>query len=93
MSETLPVVYLARHGETPWAITGQHAGRVDLPLTEHGERNARQLGERLSGLTFAKVFTSRRPPDGGDIGEATRLAAVPRRIPRRRIAAAGRGAG
>jgi probable phosphoglycerate mutase len=58
MSETLPVVYLARHGETPWAITGQHAGRVDLPLTEHGERNARQLGERLSGLTFAKVFTS-----------------------------------
>ena len=58
MSETLPVVYLARHGETAWTITGQHTGRNDLPLTERGEREARQLGERLSGLTFARVFTS-----------------------------------
>jgi probable phosphoglycerate mutase len=58
MSETLPVIYLARHGETPWNLTGQHMGVIDLPLTERGERNARQLGERLRGLTFAKVFTS-----------------------------------
>ena len=58
MSETLPVIYLARHGETAWSLTGQHAGLVDLPLTEHGERNARRLGERLQGLTFVKVFTS-----------------------------------
>jgi len=58
MSETLPVVYLARHGETAWTITGQHTGRNDLPLTERGECEARQLGERLSGLTFARVFTS-----------------------------------
>jgi probable phosphoglycerate mutase len=58
MSETLPVVYLARHGETAWSLTGQHTGLVDLPLTEHGERNARRLGERLQGLTFVKVFTS-----------------------------------
>jgi probable phosphoglycerate mutase len=58
MSETLPVIYLARHGETAWSLTDQHAGLVDLPLTEHGERNARRLGERLQGLTFVKVFTS-----------------------------------
>ena len=58
MSESLSVVYLARHGETAWSLSGQHTGRTDLPLTERGERNARALGERLRGLTFAKVFTS-----------------------------------
>ena len=58
MSEVLPVVYLARHGETAWSLSGQHTGLTDLPLTERGERNARRLGDRLKGLTFAKVFTS-----------------------------------
>jgi len=58
MSKTFPSVYLARHGETAWTITGQHTGRTDLPLTERGESNARRLREALSGLTFAKVFTS-----------------------------------
>jgi len=58
MAETLPVVYLARHGETAWSLSGQHTGRTDLPLTERGEANARALGARLSGLSFAKVFTS-----------------------------------
>ncbi len=58
MSEVLPIVYLARHGETAWTISGQYTGLTDLPLTERGERNARRLAERLCGLTFAKVFTS-----------------------------------
>jgi len=58
MSDPLPVLYLARHGETAWSLTGQHTGLTDLPLTERGDRNARRLGERLKGLTFAKVFTS-----------------------------------
>ena len=58
MSEQLPIIYLARHGETAWSLSGQHTGLTDLPLTERGERNARRLGERLKGLTFAKVFTS-----------------------------------
>jgi probable phosphoglycerate mutase len=58
MSEILPVLYLARHGETVWSLSGQHTGLTDLPLTERGERNARRLGKRLAGLTFAKVFTS-----------------------------------
>ena len=58
MNGTSPVVYLARHGETAWTITGQHTGLTDLPLTRRGEDMARRLGERLSGMTFAKVFTS-----------------------------------
>jgi len=58
MSEALPVIYLARHGETAWTLSGQHTGLTDLPLTERGERNARRLEERLRGVTFAKVFTS-----------------------------------
>jgi broad specificity phosphatase PhoE len=58
MSEELPIIYLARHGETAWSLSGQHTGLTDLPLTEAGERTARRLGERLAGLTFDKVFTS-----------------------------------
>jgi broad specificity phosphatase PhoE len=58
MSETLPVLYLARHGETAWSLSGQHTGLTDLPLTERGEQDARRLGERLRGLTFACVLTS-----------------------------------
>jgi broad specificity phosphatase PhoE len=58
MSETFPVVYLARHGETAWTLSGQHTGLTDLPLTERGEINARRLGERLRGIPFAKVFSS-----------------------------------
>jgi broad specificity phosphatase PhoE len=58
MSKVLPIVYLARHGKTAWTISGQHTGLTDLPLTERGERNARQLGERLRGVSFARVFTS-----------------------------------
>src|SRR5438034_6381791 len=58
MSETLPVVYLARHGETAWSLSGQHTGLTDLPLTDRGEQNARALGERLKGRAFAKVFAS-----------------------------------
>jgi len=58
VNEVLPIVYVARHGETAWTLSGQYTGLTDLPLTERGERNARRLAERLRGLTFAKVFTS-----------------------------------
>lgn len=58
MNETLPVVYLARHGETAWSLSGQHTGLTDLPLTDRGERNAHKLGEQLRGRSFARVFTS-----------------------------------
>src|SRR5437867_807735 len=52
MSNELPAIYLARHGETAWSLTGQHTGLTDLRLTERGEQNARALGERLIGLKF-----------------------------------------
>ena len=58
MADVLPVVYLARHGETAWSLSGQYTGLTDLPLTERGERTAQRLGERLRELTFMKVFTS-----------------------------------
>ena len=58
MKNELPIVYLARHGETAWSLSGQHTGLTDLPLTERGERTAQRLAERLKGVTFAKVFTS-----------------------------------
>ncbi len=54
----LPVVYVARHGNTAWTLSGQHTGLTDLPLTPDGERNAQRLGERLKGMTFTRVFTS-----------------------------------
>ncbi len=58
MSDTLPALYLARHGETAWTLSGQHTGRTDVPLTERGEQDARRLGDRLRGLSFAQVLTS-----------------------------------
>jgi broad specificity phosphatase PhoE len=58
VSEALPVVYLARHGDTAWTVSGQHTGRTDLPLLPEGEENACRLGERLKGMHFVKVFTS-----------------------------------
>jgi broad specificity phosphatase PhoE len=58
MSDALPVVYLARHGETAWTISHQHTGLTDLPLTAQGEAEAMRLGGRLEGLRFAAVLTS-----------------------------------
>jgi broad specificity phosphatase PhoE len=58
MSEKLPVVHLARHGQTAWNLSGQHTGLTDLSLTDRGERNARRLAKRLQGLSFSKVISS-----------------------------------
>lgn len=51
-------VYLVRHGETAWSLTGQHTGRTDLTLTSHGEEQARGLERRLKGLRFEHVLSS-----------------------------------
>ena len=58
MSDSLPVVYLARHGETAWTISRQHTGATDLPLTAQGEAEAVRLRQRLEGLKFAAVLAS-----------------------------------
>src|SRR5262249_46956147 len=58
MSDSLPLVYLARHGQTAWTISGQHTGVTDLPLTSKGEAEAVWLRTRLDGMKFAAVLTS-----------------------------------
>ncbi|MGP4085670.1 histidine phosphatase family protein [Streptomyces sp. KR55] len=49
---------LVRHGETEWSVTGQHTSWTDLPLTGHGEEQAKSLAPSLSGRTFALALTS-----------------------------------
>jgi broad specificity phosphatase PhoE len=56
----LPRLFLARHGETPWSLSGQHTGRTDLALTANGERDGIKLGQRLKQFQFAAVWTSPR---------------------------------
>ncbi|HEV3341329.1 MAG TPA: histidine phosphatase family protein [Pirellulales bacterium] len=56
--QKLPTVYLARHGETEWSLSGQHTGLTDIPLTPRGEANAQALGRRLRELTVGGVLTS-----------------------------------
>jgi broad specificity phosphatase PhoE len=51
-------VYLVRHGETAWSVSGQHTGSTDIPLTENGKDVARELGEKLNGHEFAAVWSS-----------------------------------
>jgi probable phosphoglycerate mutase len=58
--DRLQTVYLVRHGETAWSLSGQHAGRTDIPLTARGEDEAAELGRRLRGVPFVRVMTSPR---------------------------------
>ncbi len=51
-------LFLIRHGETEWSLSGQHTGRTDIGLTANGERAARELGRRLRGISFTRVVTS-----------------------------------
>ncbi len=71
-------IYLLRHGETAWSLTGQHTGRTDLPLTANGENQASRLRERLCEIDFAHVLTSplqraRRTCELAGLGGAARI--------------------
>ena len=54
------ILYLIRHGETAWSLSGRHTGRTDVPLTRQGEQEARTLGDGLRAVRFSRVFTSPR---------------------------------
>jgi broad specificity phosphatase PhoE len=56
----LPRLYLIRHGETEWSLSGRHTGSTDMPLTAHGEDEARDLRPCLRPIRFARVMTSPR---------------------------------
>jgi probable phosphoglycerate mutase len=53
-------LYLIRHGQTEWSLSGHHTGRTDIPLTVQGEDEARELKPWLTHRQFARVFTSPR---------------------------------
>jgi broad specificity phosphatase PhoE len=56
----LPRLFLARHGETLWSLSGQHTGRTDLALTANGEKDGLKLAQRLNAFQFAAIWTSPR---------------------------------
>jgi broad specificity phosphatase PhoE len=58
MSNALPEIYLVRHGETEWSLSGRHTGRSDIPLTANGEEAARGVAGRLQGQSFDAVWSS-----------------------------------
>jgi probable phosphoglycerate mutase len=58
VSDSRPIVWLARHGETEWSRALRHTGRTDIPLTPEGEAEARALREPLAAIDFDRVFCS-----------------------------------
>jgi probable phosphoglycerate mutase len=58
MPETRGDLWLMRHGETAWTLSGAHTGRTDLPMTENGKQQALALGRELKGRSFALVLVS-----------------------------------
>lgn len=59
--QTSPVeLWLIRHGETEWSLSGQHTSRTDIPLTDHGRQRAVEIHDYLKGRQFSLVLTSPR---------------------------------
>ncbi|MDE1992405.1 MAG: histidine phosphatase family protein [Rhizobiaceae bacterium] len=58
MSSAYPEIYLVRHGQTEWSLSGRHTGRTDIPLTPAGEEAARKVADRLPVIDFAAVWSS-----------------------------------
>jgi probable phosphoglycerate mutase len=60
MAETKMELWLVRHGETEWSLSGAHTSTTEIPLTEHGRQRALELKEYLHGKKFAAVLVSPR---------------------------------
>ena len=59
MSTPIPLrIYLIRHGETKWSLSGRHTGSTDIPLTKNGERESQQLGHRIQTIKFSRIICS-----------------------------------
>lgn len=58
MNKLIQEVYLVRHGETKWSLSGQHTGITDLPPTENGRRMAKMFQPFFAQKDFAQVLTS-----------------------------------
>ncbi|MEV1288887.1 histidine phosphatase family protein [Micromonospora sp. NPDC049679] len=56
----MPEIVLIRHGQTEWSATGRHTSYTDIDLTSTGEQQAREVGSRLAGRSFAAVLSSPR---------------------------------
>jgi len=56
----MPRLFIIRHGETAWSLSGQHTSRTDLPLTENGRLMAVALASRMAKFAFAQVLSSPR---------------------------------
>jgi len=70
MTNELPVIYIARHGETAWTITGQHTGLTDLPLTAQGEKNAqRGIIRQLAATLLEATSTTLNIPQADIVKE------------------------
>ena len=52
------MLWLIRHGETEWSLSGAHTGRTDIPLTTAGEESARKVGQELNGQQYALILSS-----------------------------------
>lgn len=60
MSESKSELWLIRHGETEWSLSGAHTGKSEIGLTNRGRQLARRVRDYLAGRRFALVLTSPR---------------------------------
>ena len=51
-------LWLIRHGETEWSLSGAHTSRTDIPLTERGKQRAAKIHDYLAQRKFSLVLTS-----------------------------------
>lgn len=58
MNKSIQQIYLVRHGETEWSLSGQHTGTTDIPLTENGQNVAKLFKPLFAKKSFALVLTS-----------------------------------